>query len=642
MKKLIFCTVITLALLLLGGTLGCPSPVSTPVPKPTSATPNPTTAFTPASATPKPTAALTPASPAQENTNRGWALLNEGKYDEAIAEFDTAIKLDPEYFYAYSFRGFAYSKKGQYDLAIADYSKAIELDPKNANAYLNRAFAYYNNKQYDLAIADYNKAIELDPKNANAYLNRGLAYYYKGQYALAIADYNKVIELDPKNANAWNNKGVALNKLSRSAEAMESYTRALQIDPSHESAKSNKASLMARSDGLRSEKTPLYPEAKLVLEDAINYTGSYPAPSAVSYTSSDGQSRTVNAYPGHVQVFFNTSIGKAYALGAIQVRNGTVLGQIPFLGYYLVGVTAGSEGDFISWILRDKWVNLALPNIPATASQGEILLDESWITGTKVVPLNVQPGIILLDYFVGQDHGQNVITSVDQNGGSVGSAIQIGIGSSGETTADKVAIAIAAAVAGNNIFNPGQSTLINLSSAGGVDEKDYTLLSPDKQKMQQESWENFIRGVLTEVAALPPSLSDNLVLTNSAGNGNMPISELLADLRSYPNLKDVIENNFLTVGTTLTGTSTKEFPTGSFSNYAFGDPDMAIMNNKMAVEGTSFAAPAALAIIQQVMNQTGVSSRQALEAAKLAVKNNPNHELNLKEAIGQANLIKKQ
>ncbi|MDP2731013.1 MAG: hypothetical protein Q8O55_11120, partial [Dehalococcoidales bacterium] len=47
-------------------------------------------------------------------------------------------------------------------------------------------------------------------------------------------------------------------------------------------------------------------------------------------------------------------------------------------------------------------------------------------------------------------------------------------------------------------------------------------------------------------------------------------------------------------------------------------------------------------IIQQVMNQTGVSSRQALEAAKLAVKNNPNHELNLKEAIGQANLIKKQ
>ena len=64
----------------------------------------------------------------------------------------------------------------QHQEAIADYDKAIELNPKYFNAYYNRGTAKDGLKQYKESIADYDKAIELDPKYFDAYYNRGFAY----------------------------------------------------------------------------------------------------------------------------------------------------------------------------------------------------------------------------------------------------------------------------------------------------------------------------------------------------------------------------------------------------------------------------------------------------------------------------------
>src|SRR5437016_1925492 len=70
---------------------------------------------------------------------------------------------------AYVSRGAAYQFKFDYDQAIADYSEAIRLDPKNADIYSRRGTAYQLKSDYDRAIADYSEAIRLDPKNANIY-----------------------------------------------------------------------------------------------------------------------------------------------------------------------------------------------------------------------------------------------------------------------------------------------------------------------------------------------------------------------------------------------------------------------------------------------------------------------------------------
>ncbi|MCB9460989.1 MAG: tetratricopeptide repeat protein [Anaerolineaceae bacterium] len=169
--------------------------------------------------------------------NRGVAYRNLEQYEQAIADYDQAIQLDPQYASAYYNRGYAYDELKQYEQAIADYDQAIQLDPQVADAYNNRGVAYYNLKQYEQAIADYDKAIQLDPQYADAYYNRGSAYYDLKQYEQAIADYNKAIQLDLQNADAYNNRGSAYYMLNEYDLAIADYEAALKIDPTLENAR---------------------------------------------------------------------------------------------------------------------------------------------------------------------------------------------------------------------------------------------------------------------------------------------------------------------------------------------------------------------------------------------------------------------
>ena len=83
--------------------------------------------------------------------------------------------------------------------AIADYDRAIEINPDYAKAYTNRGKAKYKLGDYHGAIADYDRTIELKPDYAKAYYNRGEAKHKLGDERGAKADRARAqcIELDP-------------------------------------------------------------------------------------------------------------------------------------------------------------------------------------------------------------------------------------------------------------------------------------------------------------------------------------------------------------------------------------------------------------------------------------------------------------
>jgi tetratricopeptide (TPR) repeat protein len=116
-------------------------------------------------------------SPATEHYNRAGELRDEAKWEEAIAELDQAIELDPEFTMAYIARGNAYFSLEQFEQAVVDYSKAVELDPGSGLAYANRGSAYAALGQMAQAKADYEKALPLasDPALL-AQIDQGLAF----------------------------------------------------------------------------------------------------------------------------------------------------------------------------------------------------------------------------------------------------------------------------------------------------------------------------------------------------------------------------------------------------------------------------------------------------------------------------------
>ncbi len=96
---------------------------------------------------------------------------------------------------AYFRWGYTKSELGQYESAIADYDMAIQLKPDYAIAYNNRGNTQSALKQYDAAIADYDEAICLKPDYAMAYYNRGNARANLYRVSEAAQDFQTALAL---------------------------------------------------------------------------------------------------------------------------------------------------------------------------------------------------------------------------------------------------------------------------------------------------------------------------------------------------------------------------------------------------------------------------------------------------------------
>jgi tetratricopeptide (TPR) repeat protein len=130
---------------------------------------------------------------------RGIAFSRARRHRSAVADYSSAIELNPLWFAPYHNRGADYRALGKPREAIKDFSVAITLAPRSVDAYVARGVVYHLDlKRRRRAIADYNRALKINPKSGIALINRGRAYQELGMKRLAIRDYRRLLTLFPK------------------------------------------------------------------------------------------------------------------------------------------------------------------------------------------------------------------------------------------------------------------------------------------------------------------------------------------------------------------------------------------------------------------------------------------------------------
>ncbi|MEV5242322.1 tetratricopeptide repeat protein [Streptomyces cinnamoneus] len=166
--------------------------------------------------------------------HRGEAHRQAGRIDQAVADLTAALDLDHyDAAWALSSRGDAHRQAGRIDRAIADLDAALGLDPAFAWALGCRGEAHQEAGRLEQAIADYTAALAVEPTYAWVLASRGEAHRETGNYEQAIADYTAVLTIDPIYAWALAHRGEAHRKAGRYDEAVADYTAALDLDPTY-------------------------------------------------------------------------------------------------------------------------------------------------------------------------------------------------------------------------------------------------------------------------------------------------------------------------------------------------------------------------------------------------------------------------
>ena len=145
----------------------------------------------------------------------------------------------------YATRGQVLAKSGNNEQALAEFERALALDPYNVRALYGRGLIRQAEKEHQQAIEDFTAANGLSPQKAEPLLARANSYFALDKAKEAISDLDEAVQADPNSAQAWSARGTAYERLGDKANASASYGRALALRPKDEAARSG----LARTGG---------------------------------------------------------------------------------------------------------------------------------------------------------------------------------------------------------------------------------------------------------------------------------------------------------------------------------------------------------------------------------------------------------
>jgi tetratricopeptide (TPR) repeat protein len=199
---------------------------------------------------------------AAELANQGEHKTSAELDEQALADFNAAVQVDPNRWKALHNRGVNYGLLGHHEEALADFTRVLELKQDYANAWFNRAEVYLETGRYSAAVRDYTEALRLTPADAAAHYGRARSYALVKKYPDALKDFSQAIELEPTLPEYRVERGELHMRLGDWKNAAADFRRSIELDPENARAYRSAAWLMATCPEAK------YRNAKIALQAA--------------------------------------------------------------------------------------------------------------------------------------------------------------------------------------------------------------------------------------------------------------------------------------------------------------------------------------------------------------------------------------
>jgi len=164
--------------------------------------------------------------------NRAQVLAGLGRLDEALADFDRVVEVDPNYAEYRFDRGNARYKSGDPAAAIADYEQAMTLTPPFPELFYNRGEARLALGDADGALADYRYVLDLEPNHLEARVSVAALLLEAGEATAAAEQATAGLAELPDNARLLCLLGQARQEAGEPVAALAALDRALAADDS--------------------------------------------------------------------------------------------------------------------------------------------------------------------------------------------------------------------------------------------------------------------------------------------------------------------------------------------------------------------------------------------------------------------------
>jgi tetratricopeptide (TPR) repeat protein len=162
---------------------------------------------------------------------RGRSHRRDGRYDQAIEDYTTALSLDPDLARAYAGRGITRSHMHHHEAALADHDQALRIASDEPLHLVNRGITRLDLRRYDDALADFDQALDLNRSSVRAMAFRGLTHHRMHRHRAALADFTSALTLDPDDAWAYAARGDVHLTLGNTQAALADLDRSLALEP---------------------------------------------------------------------------------------------------------------------------------------------------------------------------------------------------------------------------------------------------------------------------------------------------------------------------------------------------------------------------------------------------------------------------